>query len=217
MGKGRRQVGKQSKKTRAQEGGAGVSRQGRGAGRGEEAKQRTSWFAGKRPVLRFVVLFCVCMAVFYGCMATVLFRETLFPAYLRFNAGVSATILRCLGEEAAARETSVASPRFSIEIRRGCDAVEPSAVFLSAVLASPVSMWLKLPGMAAGTVVLMLVNLVRIVSLFYVGIIYPKAFHMMHVDVWQALFIFLALLFWVVWARWARGRGQGSNKPDASV
>jgi hypothetical protein len=29
---------------------------------------------------------------------------------------------------------------------------------------------------------------------------------MMHIDVWQAIFIVLALLFWITWARWAKGR-----------
>jgi heme/copper-type cytochrome/quinol oxidase subunit 2 len=29
---------------------------------------------------------------------------------------------------------------------------------------------------------------------------------MMHVEVWQALFIFLAVLLWLVWAAWAERR-----------
>ena len=40
-----------------------------------------------------------------------------------------------------------------------------------------------------------------------------KAFHLIHVEVGQTLFIFLALALWLVWAWWAtRGR---SLSPDA--
>jgi len=30
----------------------------------------------------------------------------------------------------------------------------------------------------------------------------------MHLDVWQSLFIFLAILLWAVWATWERSRAR---------
>lgn len=84
--------------------------------------------------------------------------------------------------------------------RCGCDAVEPSALFVSAVLASPVPLLSRLSAAAIGTIVLMLLNLIRVVSLFLVRVYYPQAFDTMHLDVWQALFIFLAIVFWAMWA-----------------
>ena len=78
---------------------------------------------------------------------------------------------------------------------------------ISSRLASPVALWTKLPGVFIGTFALMSLNLVRIVSLYYVRRYRPDVFEFMHVEVWQALFIFLAVLFWALWAVWATRRG----------
>ena len=51
--------------------------------------------------------------------------------------------------------------------------------------------------------ILAVVNLVRIVSLFLVGVYFPKAFDWMHVEVWSAIFILLAIVLWTLWIQWA--------------
>jgi hypothetical protein len=48
--------------------------------------------------------------------------------------------------------------------------------------------------------------MIRLISLFFTGIYYPRIFEIMHVDVWQAAFVFLALSFWLIWAWWATRR-----------
>jgi len=39
------------------------------------------------------------------------------------------------------------------------------------------------------------------VSLWYTGIWYPSIFEIMHVEVWQMLFIALPIVFWLIWLR----------------
>ena len=165
-----------------------------------------AWFQAKRPMLRFVLVFGALIALFYAFTFTPLFKTTMLPSYLRLNARASGAILASLGEEVVISNITIISPRFAVDIRRGCDAIEPSALFVAAVLAFPASMRAKLPGIVAGTLLLLAINLVRIVTLVYTGIYFPKAFHTMHIEVWQAAFIFLALLFWVIWAWWATRR-----------
>lgn len=96
----------------------------------------------------------------------------------------------------------------SVSVERGCDALAPSALFVSAVLASPVSIRSRLIAALGGTLLLMVINLVRIISLYLTRIHWPKAFDVMHLDVWQSLFIFLAILLWAVWATWERSRAR---------
>lgn len=177
------------------------------------AKQ--SWLRSKRPVLRFVVTFGVLMGAFYGLTATAFFDKHGWDPYLDLNARVSGAILRFLGQDVVTSGQSLASPGASLSIRHGCDAIHASALFVSAILAAPTPVWGKLCGAVAGTILLMLTNLVRVVSLFYVRKYYPAAFELMHVEVWQVLFIFLAILLWVVWARWAV-RGEVAH-PHASA
>ena len=165
------------------------------------------WVSGKRPVFRFVGTFVLLMALFYGLTFVPLLSKRVLPYYMQLNARASAGILNVLGEGASAKGTAVISPRYSVDIRHGCDAIEPSALFIAAVLAFPGPWRSKLPGLLAGTVVLAIINLVRIVTLFYTGIYKPRWFEAMHVDVWQPVFILLALTLWVLWALWATRGG----------
>ncbi len=166
----------------------------------KDPKPPGGWLYAKRPVLMFVVLFVVFLGLFYGVTFLEVIGGRLIPAYTRLNAQVSAVMLNWFDEGAKAEGTQIFSPRYQVDIKHGCDAVAPSILFISAVLAFPASLKAKLPGMLIGTVVLGVINLVRIVSLFYTGVFYPHAFEIMHVDVWQPVFILLSLLFWVLWA-----------------
>ena len=158
---------------------------------------------GKKPVFQFVGLFALLMGLFYACTFIPALQKSLLPGLQRVNAVVSTVILNLFGEGARSSETSITSSRYAINIAHGCDAIEPIALFVAAVLAFPTRFSPKLPGLLTGTIILALLNLVRIVSLFYTGIYWPAAFETMHVDVWQPAFIVLSLFFWVLWALWA--------------
>lgn len=192
----------------------GVKRDGPRSSEGGSARKRRAkrtWFQRKRPIFQFVGLFALFMGVFYICEITPFFIDHVFPKYLRVNARASAVILNALDEEAKVTGTSISSPRYSVDIRHGCDALLPSALFVSAVLASPVSLLSKIPGVIAGTLFLLLMNLVRIATLFYSGIYIPRYFERMHLEVWPAIFILVSLTLWVIWARWARDLGHRTH------
>ena len=177
---------------------------------------RGLWRIGSnRPVLRAVLIFTVLMALFYMFVHTPLARPDMSVPHLRALAAASASVLRVMGYDASVSETMIHTPEYSIEIVRGCDAIEPTAVFVAIVLATPVTVWMKLPGLLFGTIGLLLVNFVRIISLFFIGIHFPSAFEMMHETVWQVAFIAIAILFWALWLQWAtRPRDEPSNASD---
>ena len=175
-----------------------------------------SLVSAKRPVLKFVLLFGLCMAVFYGVTATPWFRGNLFPSYLGLNAAVSALILNVFGENASSTGYAVSTPRFQLQIYRGCDAIEPSALFAAAVIAFPARIRRKVPGLLVGVATLLLLNLVRIVSLYYTGVHFPSAFETVHVEVWQPLFILIAIALWIAWALWSTARRRQAPTDAAS-
>lgn len=162
-----------------------------------------TWSRGKRPVFQFVAVFAVLMVAFYACTFIPILHKDLLPRLQRANAVASTAILNLFGENATSRDTNIVTPRYPLNIAHGCDAVEPIALFVAAVLAFPTRWRPKLPGLLIGTAVLAVLNLVRIVSLYYTGVHWPIAFETMHVDVWQPAFIVLSLFFWVLWALWA--------------
>ena len=76
-------------------------------------------------------------------------------------------------------------------------------VLLYALLAFPGPWKRKLAGMLAGIVALQALNLVRIVSLYMLGSRYPSMFAPMHLEVWPAFFIVVAIALFVGWKGWA--------------
>lgn len=151
----------------------------------------------------YVLVLALLLALFYGATLAPLFKRTLFPGYLRTNARAASAILNVMGAQTSVSGFQVSSSQFGVDIRRGCDAVEPTALYLAALLAFPAPLRRKLPGILVGVIVLALVNLVRIVSLFLVGLHWPKLFATMHGEVWQILFILLSVVLWAFWIRWA--------------
>ena len=77
------------------------------------------------------------MIVFNALFYLWLAETPFFGSYVVLNAKACAIILRLLGEGAEAIETMVRSSRFSLNIKHGCDAVQASAFFVFAMLASP--------------------------------------------------------------------------------
>ena len=179
---------------------------------GPSRKDSAVWVGSKRPVFIFVGLFVVLMGVFYAITFIHVVNTTVMSALQGFNARLSTGVLNLFGEGASTAKTTIASSRYSVNIAHGCDAIEPIALFVAAVLAFPAPWKSKVPGLLIGTLVLTALNIVRIISLFYIGIHWNKAFDTMHEDVWQPAFIVFSLFFWVVWALWATKPHAASNK-----
>lgn len=167
-------------------------------------------------VLKFLVIFGVLLAVFYVFIAfSPFYSKRFLPSYHHLIARVSGYVLAVSGQDIRVTDASIHSPRFSANIVRGCDAVEAIALYVCAVLAFPLPFLKRLPGMIAGALLLSVLNLVRIVSLFLIGVYSRRIFNLMHIDVWQALFIFFAVLLWILWLLWAT-RSQVVVQPASS-
>jgi exosortase/archaeosortase family protein len=171
-----------------------------------------AWHCAKMPVLKFVLVLAGLMAGYYAATLTPWFQERFFPVCMRLNALLSNVLLNGLGQGTTAIGTSVFSQRFAVDVRRGCDAIEPAVLFVSAVLSFPSPLRRRVAGALIGTFLLLALNLVRIVTLFLIGVYYPQAFHAMHAEVWQIVFILLAVVLWALWIQWsARRPGPAPN------
>lgn len=181
------------------------NKKNRGVTQGRKPVNPSHGGGSKRPVLRFGLILALLMGLFYtiNIFQPGVDLNRAFSSYQHFNATLSGVILTLLGQDIKVIKDTISSPAFSVNIRHGCDAVEPTALFIFAVIAFPAPFFRKIPGIVAGVLFLAIVNIIRIVSLFMIGVYFPKAFHTMHVDVWQALFILFAIVSWVVWALWA--------------
>lgn len=174
-------------------------------------------FRNRHPILCFIGGVVILMGLFYV-IYTPKWEWDPVGKFLSWNlakhARWSGAVLKALGNDITVSGTLVMSPKFSMQIVRGCDALEPAALFLSAVIAFPVSLRKKLIGALLGIVLIETTNVIRMVSLFYVGVHWRKHFEMMHLEVWQAAFIVISVTFWALWALWAT---RAPKESDSNV
>jgi len=90
---------------------------------------------------------------------------------------------------------------FAISIEAGCNGIEAAIVLIAAMLAFRAPWKHRLLGIAAGLAAVQLLNVVRVISLFYLGQWSLAAFEWAHLYVWQALIMLDALIVWLVWLR----------------
>lgn len=171
----------------------------------------------KSPVFRFVVTLVVLMCVFNALFYAWISNTAVFDWYLGLNARAAGAIINLTGEDVTVNSEAITTVRFSLGIKRGCDALQASAFFVFLAAASPTATAVRkrLPFILAGTAFLLLMNLVRIVSLYFAGVYGSRRFFdFMHLEFWQAVFIFLPLFMWFMWTI-KRLRGSAKRPNDA--
>lgn len=163
------------------------------------------WY-NKYPILVFVAGFGLLMAVFYGFWFTDVFKENILNPVVSANVWLASKFLLLFGYQPVVDGANLYTSEFSISVAQGCDALEPMAIYLFIVLLFPIAFKAKLPAMVLGLPFLFVLNQVRIISLFFMGVYTPKLFDFTHIVVWQVLFIIIALLMVVYWLYWANKR-----------
>jgi len=138
--------------------------------------------------------------VFAGLIAWLMGSDRALSSLERGIASIASGILDLLGSRTVVVGATIESPRFSLSVVTACTGLFLTAVFVAAVIAYPSRLWEKAVGAAAGAAAIFLLNLVRLVTLFYVGVYLPHLVEPVHLLVWQSLLIVSVLVFWLVWA-----------------
>ena len=166
-------------------------------------------FGQKGPVVKFVLLFVLVMAVFYFVFYQPPEKSKLIHSftrgYLNAYAWVSSGLIQTLGYDISRTANVIQSKTnsFSVSVVRGCDAMEAKALFVAGIIAFPITWRKKWIGLAVGLCVLVGLNIIRIVTLFITGMHARSFFDTMHIGIWQALFILLTIVIWLIWLQWA--------------
>jgi exosortase/archaeosortase family protein len=154
------------------------------------------------PVLRFVVGFLVLVGLFQLAIFYVIAPSAAFDVYLNLSARAGAFALGLIGQDVTLQGSSLVGPELAIEVRRGCDGLAPASILASAVLAFPGPARSKALGLAMGLGVILVANVLRISSLFLIGLHLPEHFDQSHHFTWPVGLIVLAMLCWMAWVTW---------------
>ena len=154
----------------------------------------------RRKSLRFLARFLALLVVFYFLVAWNPINDAIIVPFTSGIARVSGAILAALGEKVTVAGTEIRSGGFAVQIENGCNGVEAALLFGSAVLAFPAPWRRRLPGLVAGFAAIQLLNLIRVVSLFWIGAHRPALFNSSHTVIWQSAIVLASVLLFLLWA-----------------
>lgn len=109
-----------------------------------------------------------------------------------------------------------------VQIESGCNGVEACIVLIAAIVAFPSSWRNKFIGIVLGIIAIQAINILRIISLFYLVQWDQALFEFAHLYLWQALImldVLIVFLFWVGFVnkqRTVQASGEYSEKLTSS-
>jgi exosortase/archaeosortase family protein len=126
-------------------------------------------------------------------------RTTVLP-FNEFLAWSTAAVLSVTaGADISSSGTSVSGAGFGFTIAEGCNGIYALAIVLAGIVAIPMGRRHKLIGLALATALIMFLNYIRILSLWYAGISSPFWFEILHTYLWEFIIIAVGLLFLYFW------------------
>ncbi len=157
-------------------------------------------------MLRFLTLFLVIVVALFAVELTPPAQHALVHPWTAAVARLSAALVTPFDGHVLAfgRVLQSTSDGFAVSIEAGCNGVEASLILAAAILAFPAPWTRKAAGIAGGLLAVQLLNLVRVISLFYLGQWSRTAFEWAHLYVWQTLIMVDVLVVWLLWLRWVR-------------
>lgn len=153
-----------------------------------------------RRSLFFLARFLGLLVAFYLLAASHPVDRAVIVPFTSAIARVSAGVLNALGERVTVSGTEIRSGLFAVQIENGCNGVETALLFGSAVLAFPAPWRRRLIGLLLGFVAIQVINLVRVVTLFWVGAHRPAFFSASHTVLWQSVVVLCGVILFLLWA-----------------
>jgi exosortase H (IPTLxxWG-CTERM-specific) len=154
----------------------------------------------KAQMRRFLILFPVCLTAGFVLLQV----HPITAAVEKFTSslvGISAALIHVFGGKAAVSGVVLSSPEgFAVRVENGCNAVNVTILLWAAILVYPAPWLQKIKGIAAGTLILHAINLVRIISLYYLGRYNHAWFDFAHLYLWESLIVIDTLVIFWGWA-----------------
>lgn len=170
-------------------------------------------------MLGFFLRFSVLLAIMFTARVLKPVQDWVTIPFTALLADVSAMIIKAFDSEVASHGViiySTAKP-WAVEIAAGCDGIEGLIILFSGILAFPAPWRYRLIGMLIGFVAVQGLNLIRIISLYYLGQWSEAAFEWFHLYLWQALIILDAMVVWLLWLRYLPRKPRSTSTAPAAA
>ena len=161
---------------------------------------------------RFISLFVVVLAVLFGIEMLNPVQAAVIHPWTSFLAWFSAALMTVFDADVISYGRIIQSQAtgFGVSIEAGCNGVEAVIILMAGMVAFPAPMRLKLIGVLIGCVAVQAANILRVISLYYLGKWDKEVFDFAHLYLWQALIMLDVLVVWLLWIR-AVAKKQGAS------
>jgi len=88
---------------------------------------------------------------------------------------------------------------FTLAVGLGCEAFDVTILTAAGILCFPARWKHRIVGAFVGGLLIQAVNMVRISSLYLVGLHWPGYFDFVHYNLWQVLLVLCVLCVWGFW------------------
>ncbi len=148
---------------------------------------------------RFLIVFAVLLIAFYTVITIGWVDTHVVLPFTAALARVSGAALNLIGEKVHVTSTVIGGSRFAVDIRGGCNGLEAVVFVCAAMLAFHAPLRKRIIGALAAAVILEALNVIRIDSLYLLGVYHRNVFEMFHLAVWQTLMFGAAVFLFLIW------------------
>lgn len=114
---------------------------------------------------------------------------------------VSGWLILFFGGEVQMNGNILSIPGFAVQVLDMCNGVEATIILWAAMLAFPSPLGYKCKGLFIGTLSVHVLNILRIISLLYLGAYQREWFDFVHWYVWDALIMLDIVVVFLAWIR----------------
>ncbi|MBL4661435.1 MAG: exosortase H [Alcanivoracaceae bacterium] len=167
---------------------------------------------------RFSIIFIVLVISLFTLELFEPIRQAIILPFTGFLATFSAAIMQIFDADVVSHADIIRSKSTAaaVQIAAGCNGVEAVIILFAAIFAFPSSFMHKIIGFIFGFFAIQILNVIRIISLYYLLQWDKNWFEWFHLYLWQALIILDALIVWLIWLRYLPKKLSNADKAEAT-
>ena len=161
-------------------------------------------------MLRFVMTFLLILIALFTLEMLNPVQEHVITPFTSLLAHLSAVLILPFDNSVIAygKVLQFKDSGFAVSIEAGCNGVEATIVLIAAICAFPASWRARLIAIGLGFLAIQVINIVHIISLFYLGNWNLEYFSWIHLYLWPALIMLDVLVVFIFYLRYLSKQTQ---------
>lgn len=166
---------------------------------------------------RFVFIFVLLLVALFSLEVLKPVQEHVIVPFTGMLASLSAAIILPFDNSVIAygKVLQFRDTGFAVSIEAGCNGIEAAIVLIAAIIAFPARWRDRLVAIGLGFLAIQVMNIARIISLFYLGDWNMVAFSWIHMYLWPTLIMLDVLIVFVVYLRYLSRKSKPMEATSA--